>query len=183
MTDSDQPDDSSRGKGRPTPKRKDAQARRGGPVAPPPTNRREAARQLRDKQAEGRKQVRKGNLTGDETLLLKRDRGPERRLVRDVVDSRRSLGFLLLPTAALVVAAGFSGDQGIANAVLGVWLATILGVALDMLLAGVLLSGALKKAFPDAKRRGHIAYGLLRTTVIRRFRMPRPQVVRGQRVP
>ncbi len=152
-------------------------------MAPPPTNRREAARQLREKQAAGRQQVRKGNLTGDQTLLLKRDRGPERRLVRDVVDSRRSLGFLLLPTAALVVAAGFSGNQDVANAVLGVWLATIMGVALDMLLAGVLIGGALKKAFPEQKRRGHIAYGLLRTTVIRRFRMPRPQVVRGQRLP
>ncbi len=182
MTDSDQQADPARGKGRPTPKRKDAQSRRGGPVAPPPTNRREAARQLRDRQAEGRKQVRQGNLTGDEALLLKRDRGPERRLVRDVVDSRRSLGFLLLPTAALVVVAGFSGNRSVSAAVLGIWVATILGVALDMVLASIQLSGALKKAFPGGKRRGHIGYGLLRTTVIRRFRVPRPQVQRGQRV-
>ncbi len=173
---------STTGKGRPTPKRSEAQARRGGPVAPPPTNRREAAKQLREKQAQDRKAVRAANLTGDEKLLLKRDRGPERRLVRDVVDSRRSLGFLLLPVALLVVVASFTGNQQLASAMFGIWLATLLGVAIDMVLAAVLIGVALKKVFPGTKRRGHIAYGLLRTTVVRRFRMPRPQVARGQRV-
>ena len=43
------------GKGRPTPKR--TQKARG-PVAPPPTNRREAARQLREKQAVARKDLK-----------------------------------------------------------------------------------------------------------------------------
>ena len=170
------------GKGRPTPKRSEARQRRGGPVAPPPANRKEAARQLRAKQAEGRQQIRRGNLTGDETALLPRDRGPVRRLVRDVVDSRRSLGFLLLPVALLVVVSGFVGDSRLAAATFGIWLATILGVALDMVLAGLQIRSAVRAAHPQEKLRGHVGYGLLRTTVVRRFRMPRPQVQRGQRV-
>jgi len=84
------------GKGRPTPKRSEAQKRRSGPVAPPPTSRREAAKQLRAKQAENRQRVRKGSLAGDETALLKRDQGPVRKMVRELIDSRRSLGWILL---------------------------------------------------------------------------------------
>lgn len=167
------------GKGRPTPKRKDAQGKRTGPVTPPPSNRREAAKQLREKQAQGRKQVRQGNLTGDDKALLPRDRGPIRKLVRDIVDSRRSLGFLLLPVAGAVFIGNLSGNTSVQGATLGLWVATILGVLIDMVLVSLLLRRSLAAAFPDEKRRGHIAYGLLRTTVFRRFRMPRPQVARA----
>ena len=167
------------GKGRPTPKRKDAQRGRTGPVTPPPANRREAAKQLREKQAENRKQVKLGNRTGDESALLPRDRGPVRKLVRDLVDSRRSLGFLLMPAAGATIIANFTQSTQVQAAALGLWVAVILGVALDMAWAARLISQAVRTAFPNERRRGHIAYGLLRTTVIRRFRMPRPQVSRG----
>ena len=168
------------GKGRPTPKRKDAQKGRTGPVTPPPANRREAAKQLREKQAENRRQVKLGNRTGDESALLPRDRGPVRKLVRDIVDSRRSLGFLLMPAAGATIIANFTNNAPLQAASLGLWVAVILGVAIDMALVARLLSTSIRKAFPNERRRGHIAYGLLRTTVIRRFRMPRPQVARGR---
>ncbi|MGB8650204.1 MAG: DUF3043 domain-containing protein [Mycobacteriales bacterium] len=171
------------GKGRPTPKRSEAQKRRGGPVTPPPTNRREAAKQLRAKQAADRKRIRDGSVRGDDSAMLPRDRGPVRRLVRDIVDSRRSLGFLLLPIAVLVVVAGVLGNMQLQALTFGIWLATLLGAAIDMLLAGLQIRAALRSTFPTEKKvLGHVAYGLLRTTVIRRFRMPRPQVTRGQSV-
>lgn len=183
---SDKTESSPTGKGRPTPKRRDAEARRGGPVAAPPSNRKEAARQLREKQTEQRKAVRKGNLTGNltgnEKLLLPRDRGPERRLVRDLVDARRSLGFLLLPGALVVVVAGFTGNVRLQAITFGIWLAVLLGVAFDLLIAGFQIAKALNTQTPGGKKRGHIAYGLLRTTVIRRFRAPRPMVDRGTTV-
>lgn len=168
------------GKGRPTPKRKDAQRARTGPVTTPPANRREAAKQLREKQAENRKYVKQGNITGDDSALMPRDRGPVRKLVRDIVDTRRSLGFLLLPGAGATIIANFTSSAELQAAALGVWVATLIGVALDMALAGRLISSSLRKAFPGERRRGHLAYGLLRTTVIRRFRMPRPQVPRAR---
>lgn len=173
----------SQGKGRPTPKRSDAQKRRGGPVTPPPTNRRAAAKQLRAKQADNRQRIRQGTASGNERAMLPRDAGPVRRFVRDVVDSRRSLGWLLLPVAGVVVVAGLTKNTQLQAISFGIWLATLLGVAVDMGLAGVQLRKGLRSTFPqETKLRGHIAYGLLRTTVVRRFRMPRPQVQRGRRV-
>ena len=172
----------SEGKGRPTPKRSEAQKRRSGPVAPPPTNRREAAKQLRMKQAAERQQLRQAGRTDDDRLLLPRDRGPVRGLVRDVVDARRSLGGLLLPTALLVFATTFQPSTQVKSVAAGIWLATMLGVVLDMVLAAVQIRSALKAQFPDEKRLGgHIGYGLLRTTVIRRFRNPKPRVQRGRK--
>jgi hypothetical protein len=167
----------SQGKGRPTPKRSEAQKRRGGPVAPPPTSRRQAAKQLRAKQAEGRKQLRAGNLRGDEKMLLKRDQGPVRRMVRDMVDARRSLGWVLLPVALVVVVSGFVGNPSLQAMTFAVWLASLAAVAIDMVFLTIEMRRHLKRAFPDERKlRGHIAYGLMRTTVMRRFRVPRPTV-------
>ncbi|MCU1587381.1 MAG: conserved rane protein of unknown function, partial [Frankiales bacterium] len=99
------------GKGRPTPKRRDVQKRRGGPVAPPPTNRREAAKALRAKQAADRQRGRAGSAGRSEGVLLARDQGPVRGLVRDLVDSRRNLGGLLMPAAALSIGSFFTRNQ------------------------------------------------------------------------
>lgn len=177
--------ESSQSKGRPTPKRSEATKRRGGPVAPPPTNRREAAKQLKAKQAEDRLRARKGSAAGNDAHLLPRDAGPVRRLVRNTVDARRGLGFLLLPVAAILVVAQITAGPGtLALAIaVGIWLATLLGVALDLILTAVQIRSAIRQTFPETtKMGGHIAYGLLRSTVIRRFRMPRPQVARGRKV-
>jgi len=168
------------GKGRPTPKRSEAQKRRGGPVAPPPTSRREAAKQLRAKQAEKRQRVRKGSLAGDETALLKRDQGPVRRMVRELIDGRRSLGWVLLPLAILVIVSGFLRNPQLQATTFAIWVASLAGVSIDMLFAGFTISKALRESFPDEPRwRGHIRYGLMRTTVMRRFRVPRPTVRPG----
>ena len=165
------------GKGRPTPKRSEATKKRTAPVTPPPTSRREAAKQLRAKNAENRKRVRAGNLRGDETTLLKRDQGPVRRFVRDYIDARRSLGWVLLPVALVVVVSGLLQQPAIQALTFAVWLASLAAVALDMLVVGFQMRRALRQLFPDeARLRGHIAYGLMRTTVMRRFRVPRPNV-------
>jgi hypothetical protein len=170
------------GKGRPTPKRKDAQARRTGPVAPPPASRKEAARQLRAKQAEGRRNLRAANLGGDDKHLLPRDQGPVRRTVRDIVDSRRNLGILLLPVALATFLSNLTGNVAVQQVVVGVWIATIFGVVMDSFLLSGLIRRTLREKFPqEEKLRGHIFYGMMRTTVLRRLRMPRPQVSRGRR--
>jgi hypothetical protein len=164
------------GKGRPTPKRSDAQKRRG-PVTPPPTSRREAAKLLREKQAANRQRVRDGSLRGDDSLLLKRDRGPVRRLVRDVVDGRRSMAWVLLPVMVVTVAAGFVNNEPLRNATSALWLATLAAVIIDMGSTAFDIRRAVHTEFPDeSKLLGHVGYGLARTTVMRRWRVPRPQV-------
>ena len=172
--------ESTQGKGRPTPKRSDAQKRRGGPVAPPPTNRREAAKQQRTKQAEDRGHLRKGS--ADDSRMLARDQGPVRRHVRDFVDGRRGLAFLLLPVAAFLVVAQILSDPVLVAVAVGIWFATLLGVAADLLLMGIRLRKSVVANFPnEAKVGSHVRYGLLRSTVFRRLRMPKPQVKPGKR--
>ena len=168
------------GKGRPTPKRSEAQKRRTGPVAAPPTNRKEAAKRLREQQAAGR--ARPGSRAGAAAGrgMLPRDAGPVRSRVRDLVDGRRNLGGLLLPIALLLVLAQFSGNRQAQSLSFALWLATVVAVGLDLFGTGLRIRKDLQAAFPDqSKLRSHIGYGLLRTTVIRRFRQPAPAVPRG----
>ena len=164
-----------RGKGRPTPKRSEAQRhRRGGPVAPPPQTRKEAAQRAKREAREARERVRDGR------DLLPRDAGPVRALVRDVVDSRRSVGPLMLPLALLLVLAQLSGNPRVLDAALLVWLVGVSALLADLVVTTVLLRRRLRAEHPEVRRlRGHILYGLLRTTVLRRWRMPAPRVAPG----
>jgi hypothetical protein len=166
------------GKGRPTPKRSEAQKRRSGPVTTPPTNRREAAKQLRAKQAENRKKVRAGSLRGDEAVLLKRDQGPVRKFVRDFIDDRRSISWILMPLSILTLLASF-GSVNLASLAFEVFLAAALAAGVESIFTGIALSRALQEKFPDEpKWKGNIRYGLARTITMRRLRVPRPQVGR-----
>ena len=163
------------GKGRPTPKRSEAQKRRSGPVTPPPTNRREAAKQLRAKQAENRQRVREGTLRGDEAVLLKRDKGPVRRFVRDFIDGRRSIAWILLPLSILTLVASFGSVQ-LAALAFELFLAAGVAAAIESVFTGFALSKALQEHFPDEKKwQGHVRYGITRALTMKRLRAPRPQ--------
>jgi hypothetical protein len=171
------------GKGRPTPKRRDAAPRRGGPVAPPPATRREAAKLMRAQGAERRRQVKAGTKAGDQRYLMARDAGPVRQLVRDIVDSRRHVGVLLLPAAALPVLAQLTGSQQLLSMATTLWLATLVTAILDFVLTGYVVRRRIRADFPDEhKLRGHIAYGTVRTAQFRRFRLPPPRVRVGDTV-
>jgi hypothetical protein len=165
------------GKGRPTPKRSQAQGgRRGGPVPPPPQTRKEAAQRAREEAKSARAQVREGR------ALLPRDAGPVRALVRDVVDARRSIGTLMLPLAFVLLLAQASGNREIFDLAILVWLVGVLALVTDLVLTARVLRRRLREAFPEEQSlRGHIAYGLLRTTVFRRWRIPKATTSPGRR--
>jgi hypothetical protein len=167
----------SAGKGRPTPKRSEAQrGRRGGPVAPPPRTRKEAAQRAREEAKAARAQVRDGR------TLMPRDAGPVRALVRDVIDSRRSIGTLMLPLALVLLLAQASGNRTVLDFALLVWIVGVLALVTDLVLTARTLRTRLRAQFPEEQRlRGHIAYGLLRTTVFRRWRIPAPTTSPGRR--
>ncbi len=165
------------GKGRPTPKRSDAQKRRGGPVEPPPTSRREAAKRLRTQQAHDRQSVRAGTMAGDQSKMLRRDAGPVRSAVRDHVDGRRNAGVVMLPVALLLVASQLSGDTRLLAVAYRIWTVVLLVVIGDLLATAYALHRLIKANFPEEPRtRGHLFYGLIRSTVFRRLRMPPPRV-------
>ena len=162
------------GKGRPTPKRSEAQGRRGGPVAPPPQTRKEAAQRAKLETKAARTRVREGS------QLLPRDAGPVRALVRDVVDGRRNAGVLMLPLALVLVLAQVSGIPRLLDIALLVWLAGIVTLFVDIVLLGLLIRRRVREEHPEVTTmRGHLAYGLLRSTVFRRWRMPAARVSPG----
>ena len=168
---------SSAPKGRPTPKRSEKVTRRGRPVTPPPLTRREAAKRQRREALDARKAFREGNARGDERYLAKRDAGPVRAMVRDLVDGRVNIGIVLLPLALTLVVINLTGNTTLQGIGISIWLAALLASALDLLLTGFLIRRRVRSQFPDERRtRGHVSYGLLRATVLRRFRMPPPRV-------
>jgi len=160
------------GKGRATPKRSEAQKRRGGPVPPPPANRREAAKRLREQATADRKAGR----SPASDRVLKRDAGPVREMVRDLVDGRRNVATLMLPLALMYVLIQLLGNStlfGIAARIFTIGLLVVIG---DSLATGWSIRGRIRSAFPAERTRGHVGYGLLRSTVLRRLRMPPPRV-------
>ena len=177
MTESEQAAPGQQGKGRPTPKRSEKVRRRSGPVAPPPRTRKEAAQRRKQEVKAARGTARERSAAGDERYLVKRDAGPVRKLVRDIVDGRRNAGVLVLPIAVLLVISSVIGIRVVQAVVTTLWLATLLAVMIDVVVLTVLIRRRIREQHPDEGRLGgHVAYGLLRSTVMRRWRMPPPAV-------
>ena len=67
------------------------------------------------------------------------------------------------------------------NISLMLWLGVIVLIILDSIGLAFRLRKALNERFANEPRRGAIAYGLMRTLQMRRLRLPKPQVKRGER--
>ena len=166
------------GKGRPTPSRKEAEAAAKA-RAKGPQNKKEAARLQRARRAEQNAKVRQGMRTGEERYLPARDKGPVRRFVRDLVDSRLCMAEFLLPMLVLILVAQ-PINPGIGNTL---WSVTILLVGLDTLLLLFKLRRELKRRFAGQSTRGATGYALLRAMQLRFLRLPKPQVKLGTKLP
>ena len=171
------------GKGRPTPKRHEAQGRRPGPVPPPPATRKEAYKRLREQQAGNRAQTRRAALAGDENALPARDRGPARKLARDIVDSRRNVGGLFLAVAGIALIGTIVPSLAIRTYATFVLFSYFLVLVVDSVVLGRRISKTVAARFPQEKRRkGVVWYGISRATMVRRWRFPKPEVAVGAQV-
>lgn len=172
------------GKGKPTPRRREAQRRRTGPVAPPPKTRREAYKRMREQSGERRAALREGMLTGDERHLLPRDKGPERRLVRNIVDSRRNAGVLFLFVAVVYFLGLFIRDVRFQALAVSLWLSVLALLVIDSVVLGLKIRRMVRERFPDTTQRTRslVFYGVTRATMIRRWRAPKPQVSVGAQI-
>ena len=83
------------GKGRPTPSRKDRELARKRPLVGDRSK--EAKRVDNEKVRADRQKARQGMMAGEERYLGARDKGPQRKFARDVVDARFTAGELVLP--------------------------------------------------------------------------------------
>jgi len=123
--------------------------------------------------------------TGDERHLPARDRGPVRRFCRDFVDARWNVAEWLLPLLLIILLLSFlgAGSPFAAWLQVTVWSATIIGTVFDTLLLIWRARRELCRRFPDENLRGAVAYTVLRSSQLRRLRLPKPQVSRGATLP
>ncbi len=172
------------GKGRPTPKRAEAQGRRPGPPPPPPTTRKEAYKRLREQQAATRANSRKAALAGDQNHLPARDRGPVRKLVRDIVDARRNVGSFFLAIAGVALVGTFVPSLVLRQYASFLLFGFFLLLIVDSVVLGRKIKRTLAERFPDGSQptRGAAWYGITRATMIRRWRFPKPEVPVGAKV-
>lgn len=170
------------GKGRPTPKRREAQGRPRGPVPPPPRTRREAYRRMREQNAMRRADARRAVRSGDDRFLPQRDQGAVRGLVRDIVDSRRNAGGAFLFVAVIVFVGYFTPNVRIRAMAVSLWMVVFLLIIVDSAYLGFRIRRIVNERFPDRKEttKSLVWYGITRATMIRRWRMPAPRVRVGE---
>ncbi|CAL9436003.1 hypothetical protein SGRIM128S_00548 [Streptomyces griseomycini] len=180
VTDSKQPRHPEAPKGRPTPKRSVAQSQRRS-VANTSMTRKEAAKRQREERRAALERQRQALASGDERYLPARDKGPVRRFARDFVDSRFNIAEYFLPMAVIILVMSMVQVPALQNASLLLWLVVIVMIVLDSIVTGFRLKKQLAERFPDDNRRGAVAYALMRSLQMRRLRLPKPQVKRGER--
>jgi hypothetical protein len=187
------------GKGRPTPKRKLAEAARKQPLVP--TSRGAGSKGRLGKPAKGatkeekqaartaaraeRIRSRELMMSGDERYLPMRDKGQVRRYVRDVVDSRWNLGELLLPVMLVVVLLSWFGaalkSPGVTTGIFGlVYLMIAVAIVDAWLMTRRTKKQIIARFGENAYVRGTGMYGVMRAFQLRRTRIPRAAIKRGE---
>lgn len=167
------------GKNRPTPSRAAQEAARKRPLV---ADTKEAKARARAELAERRDKARIGMANGDERYLPVRDKGPQRKFVRDFVDAGWHLGELVMGAMVLVIVVTFVGSNAVTfYAFIGLWSFILLVIA-DMIITSVRVKKAARAKFgADRIEKGLGWYGAMRSIQMRFMRLPKPQVKRGQR--
>jgi hypothetical protein len=169
------------GKGRPTPKRREAELTRRQAVRPP-RDRREAARLARQRARDERLRARKGLVSGNERALPPRDQGPVRKLARDYIDSRRTISEFFLPIAILIFISGLVPVPAVVIAGQLLFIVVMVVMVTDLLIVVRGLKRTIRERQPNAETRGVTFYAIMRALQIRRLRLPPPRVKPGSTI-
>jgi Protein of unknown function (DUF3043) len=168
-------------KGAPTPKRSEAQSGRRQPYQAP-TDRKAASQQSRERGREDRVRRTQALQRGEQWALPRKDQGPVRSLARDVVDARRGVGeYYMVAVVALIVLLVLPGNATklIADTV-------VVALLLIILVEGWFVGNRIKKLaaerFPGQSTQGVMLYTTMRSISLRRMRVPKPRVDRGDKV-
>jgi hypothetical protein len=168
-------------KGRPTPKRSEAERNRRQPItgsrapaAPRTPEEKTRARTDRARKYEAMKQ-------GESWALNPRDRGPARALARDYIDSKRRISefymYILVVLLALVFLRNKTEQQYISPLVL----VLVVIIFVDAQVIRRSLRKLVGERLPGESTRGLTMYAVMRALQIRRFRIPAPRVRPGDR--
>jgi hypothetical protein len=162
-------------KGKPTPKRKESQAKlKVSPLSP--TASKEAKKTLKAQARVRRLEARAAYMRGEESALPVKDKGPARRFVRNYVDERKSVTEYFLVFIMFILFLTVIPSPAVQLGAIALMYSAMIWVAID----GFLLSRRVKKLvaekFPDQPTKGLGLYGWMRSTQLRRLRAPSPQV-------
>lgn len=168
-------------KGRPTPSRKLAQAAKAQPLVPG-TMDKQAKKAARLADREIREKARLGAMQGDDKFLPERERGPQRKLVRDFVDARFNFGEWMIPLMVVVLLLTLIPNNELQMIFLSaIWLYVAVSVV-DAWLCGRKAWRLVAEKFgEDRVQSGTKMYAGMRALQMRMLRMPKPQVKRGQK--
>jgi hypothetical protein len=171
------------GKGRPTPKRREAEAGRYTPISGGGARRTSGPRtpQQKSREKTDRQTTYAAMRRGEEWALAAKDKGPARALARDYVDSKRRISeyymYLLLLLMVVLFTLGRAAKVQVYLDLLLLVLAVILvGDALSLRRG---LRRLMAQRLPDVSSMGLTRYAVFRAIQIRRFRLPPPRVQPG----
>ncbi|WP_256792107.1 DUF3043 domain-containing protein [Terrabacter sp. Ter38] len=164
-------------KNRPTPKRREQEALNKRPLIV--TDRKAATKQDKTARREAMAKQRAGMMTGDEKYLPARDKGPRRRFIRDTVDARWNIGEFMLPIMLIVLLLSFVRTNWALLLVFVLVYGLILVAIGDALLMWRRTRRRMDDRFGGAEK-GDAWYAIMRAFQMRRTRMPKPRVARGE---
>jgi len=171
------------GKGRPTPKRRDAEAANRRPLVS--GDKKVDKTKARAEAAKQRQLLDQAMQTGDERYLPVQHKGPGRRYARDYIDARWTLGEFFLPIALLVVMVMFGGSAiglppaVVIYAILALYVVVLLAI-IEAIIYGNIVRRRVVQGLGRDRARGIRLYTGMRSMQMRRMRMPKPQIKRGQ---
>lgn len=119
---------------------------------------------------------------GEDWALGPRDRGPERKLARDYVDSKRRISEFYMYALIVLLIALFSRNATINTYISPLVLVLIVFVVADGYFLRRALRRLLAERLPSSSMRGLTTYSIMRALQIRRFRMPAPAVRPGDKI-
>ena len=165
------------GKGRPTPKRRDQEAANRRPLI---ADDRKVARQQQKKAiAEERARMRQALETGEERYLPPRDKGPQRRFARDYVDARWGIGEWLIIGVLIFLGLSFVPTPTMQMVSTVGMLAFVFLVIFEGFWVAHQVRKRIEAKFGEMEP-GTRWYAAMRATQMRRMRLPRPMVKRGE---
>jgi hypothetical protein len=180
---SDQKKDStakSEGKGRATPTRKEREAANLKPLVGARTK--ESRAQDRIRQREDRLRSRAAMMAGDEKYLLGRDRGPQRKIAREIIDGRYTLIEGLMPLMVLFLVVTSVTSAAVNNIITLVMIIALIVVSVEVTVMHRMILGLIKERLDGAKaQKGTWFYIFTRGMQPRPLRIPKPAPRRNKK--
>ena len=172
-------------KGRPTPKRSEAERNRRQPITGSGSRSRAPAtpRTPEDKARARTDRARKYEAMkqGESWALNPRDRGPARALARDYIDSKRRISEYYMYILVLLLAAVFLRNKTEQQYISPLVLVLVVVILVDAQIIRRSLRKLIGERLPGESTRGLTVYAVMRALQIRRFRMPAPRVRPGDK--